>query len=972
MKLEDLQAYEILEDRPVDDLHSQGVVLRHKKSGARICLVLNDDVNKVFYIAFRTPPVNSTGLTHILEHSVLCGSQEFPVKDPFIELVKGSLNTFLNAITYPDKTVYPIASCNDKDYQNLMHVYLDAVFHPNIYQYREIFCQEGWHYELENLEDDITINGVVYSEMKGAFSSSDDLLEREILNSLYPDTAYQYESGGDPKEIPNLSYEEFLDFHSKYYHPSNSYIYLYGNLDAAEKLKWLDEAYLSQYEQDDFDTKIRLQDAFLQPHRIEKQYSIASGDTLQDKTYLSWNWSVGDILNPEEYLAFETLDYALLGSQGAPLKQALLDAGIGKDIQGGYDNSFRQPLFSVIAKNANKADLDRFLSIIQETLKEQVEKGVNKEALLASINHAEFRFREADFGNYPKGLMFGLQALESWLYDDRQVFLHLEPLKIYEFLRSQIGTGYFEGLIQKYLIDNPHATIVVMEPEKGLNAKEEKKLEEKLRAYKDSLSEEEIHEMVAFTKHLKTYQEEKNAPEDLEKIPMLTREDLNPKPEPLNNHMFEVEGVPLVWHDIPSNGIMYLDLLFDAKHIPEELVPYFGILKLFLGYLDTKDYTYTELSNEINLHTGGISNYISMLADAKDSMDYQVKLEVRISALEENMPKAMELTRSILFGTSFTDDKRMKELLSQLKAALESDLSGSGHVISATRALSYYLPTAKYTDLTSGIGFYRLVDRLEKNYEQEKDDLREKLNRLTHLLFRKEKMLASVTCQKEGKEAAAEYVSEMLPLLYDDPVEDIPCVVSCTKKNEGFMDASQVQYVSMAGSYRDTGFAYTGAFQVLKIILSYEYLWQNVRVKGGAYGAASAFTRNGDAYFSSYRDPNLAKTLDVYEGVVDFVKNFDTSDRDMTKYVIGTISGMDTPKNPKAAGRRSLNCYLSGLTEEQLKKERLQVIKATQEDIRALAVPVAASLQKHNICVIGNEEKIKKEQQVFDEILPLL
>ncbi|MCU6761567.1 Peptidase M16C associated [uncultured Roseburia sp.] len=972
MKLQDLKAYEIVEDREIKDLNSQGVVLRHKKSGARICLLLNDDENKVFYIAFRTPPVNSTGLTHILEHSVLCGSKEFPIKDPFIELVKGSLNTFLNAITYPDKTVYPIASCNDKDYQNLMHVYLDAVFRPNIYQYREIFCQEGWHYELEHPEDDLKISGVVYSEMKGAFSSSDDLLEREILNSLYPDTAYRFESGGDPKKIPDLSYEEFLDFHSKYYHPSNSYIYLYGNLDAVEKLKWLDEYYLSGYKTDDFDTEIHLQKAFDHPLRVEKKYSVSSQDSERDKTYLSYNWSVGDILDQKQYLAFETLDYALLSSQGAPLKQALLDAGIGKDIQGGYDNSIRQPLFSVIAKNSNIEKLDEFQQIIQDTLKNQVKQGINKEALLASVNHGEFRFREADFGNYPKGLMFGLQALDSWLYDDSKVFIHLEPLETYRFLREQMETGYFEGLIQKYLLDNPHVSVVTMEPERGLNAKEEKELSDKLQAYKNSLSEAEILELTAFTKHLKEYQEQPNAPLDLEKIPMLSRKDLQPAPEPLNNQVLDLGKTTMIWHDIPANGIVYLDLMFDAGHIPEELVSYLGVLKLLLGYLDTEDYTYTELANEVNLHTGGIHNCITVLADAKDADKYHAKFEVRISALKEKLEKAMELTESMLFATKFDDKKRLGELLAQIKSSLQSDLSESGHLASATRALSYYQPRSRFADLTTGIDFYKLVDRLETCFEDEVQDLKEKLQLLMRMLFRPEKLLISVTCDESGRIEAEKQVRRIEKRFYTDPIEDRPWVVSCTRKNEGFMDASQVQYVSLAGSYRDAGFSYTGAFHVLKTILSYDYLWLNIRVKGGAYGAASAFLRTGDAYFTSYRDPHLKNTLEVYKKTAEFLKSFHASERDMTKYVIGTISSLDTPLNPKAKGRRSLLAYLSGLTPEMMAEERREVIEASVEDIRALAAPVEAAVKNENICVIGNEDKIKQEQSVFDNILPLL
>ncbi len=966
MTLEGLKNYEILKDKNIDDLNSRGVLLRHKKSGARISLVLNDDENKVFYIGFRTPPVNSTGLTHILEHSVLCGSKEFPVKDPFIELVKGSLNTFLNAMTYPDKTVYPVASCNDKDFQNLMHVYLDAVFHPNIYQCKEIFCQEGWHYELEDREDELTINGVVYNEMKGAFSSADDVLEREILNSLYPDTAYRYESGGDPQYIPDLSYEEFLEFHSKYYHPSNSYIYLYGDVDAVEKLQWLDEHYLSQYDTDDFDTHIIEQEPFEAPVQINKKYSITSTESEEGKTYLSCNWSIGTSLDREKYLAFEVLDYALLNSQGAPVKQALLDAGIGKDIQGGYDNGVYQPVFSVIAKNADSKDQERFLSIIRDTLKDQVDHGINQEALLASINNSEFKYRESDYGSYPKGLILGLQALDSWLYDDMEPFMHLELLDTYKYLREQIGTGYYEELVQKYLLDNTHISIVTMEPERGLNAKNDKLLAEKLQQYKETLSDEELEELIRFTKHLEEYQEEPNTQEELASIPMLSRDDMDRETEGFKNELLNADGIPVLWHDIYTNGIIYLDLMFDAKHIPEELVPYLGVLKLLIGYMDTDKYSYTALANETNLHTGGIHNSVTVFADAKDTYKYQVKFETRISVLAEKLDQAMEITESMLLHTSFADDKRLYELLAQMKSSLQADLSGNGHLVSATRALGYYLPRSRYSDMTTGIDFYRLVDSLESDFENRKEDLKNKLVQLTHMLFREEKLLVNVTCEREGCDAVMEKAKALKPKLFTDAIEDVPHVISCISQNEGFMDASQVQYVSQVGNYMDQGYEYTGAFRVLRTILSFDYLWLNVRVKGGAYGTSGAFTRTGDAYFASYRDPNLKETLDVYEKMVDYLEHFDASERDMTKYVIGTISSMDTPLYPKAKGRKSLMAYLAGLTEEMVKKERDEVIDVSVEDVRALAGPVKAALDQHFICVIGNEDKIKENQELFD------
>ena len=506
MSVKDLNAYECLKEEELKGIKARGSLLKHKKSGARILLIENDDENKVFNIGFRTPPSDSTGVPHIMEHSVLCGSKNFPAKDPFVELVKGSLNTFLNAMTYPDKTVYPIASCNDKDFQNLMHVYMDAVFYPNIYRHEEIFRQEGWSYKLDSLEDKLEYNGVVYNEMKGAFSSPEGVLDRVVLNTLFPDTSYANESGGDPEEIPNLTYEQFLDFHKKYYHPSNSYIYLYGNMDMEEKLDWLDKEYLSHFDYDPVDSEIRYQEPFQQMIEKEMPYSIASDESEEDNTYLSYSKVIGTSLDKELYLAFQILDYALLSAPGAPLKMALTEAGIGKDIMGSYDNGIYQPIFSIISKNANVEQKDAFVKVIEDTLRDIVENGMDRKALEAGINYHEFRYREADFGGYPKGLMYGLQIMDSWLYDDEKPFIHIEAMDTFEFLKEQVDTGYFEELICQYLLDNQHGAIVIIKPEKGRTARMDKELDEKLQTFKESLSKEEQEKLVQRTRSLEEYQ----------------------------------------------------------------------------------------------------------------------------------------------------------------------------------------------------------------------------------------------------------------------------------------------------------------------------------------------------------------------------------------------------------------------------------------------------------------------------------
>ena len=506
MQIEDLKAYTILKKRKIDDLNSVSYLIRHNRTGARIALLSNEDENKVFYIGFRTPPKDSTGVAHIIEHTVLCGSDRFPVKDPFIELAKGSLNTFLNAMTYPDKTVYPVASCNDKDFQNLMDVYLDAVFHPNIYREEKIFKQEGWHYEMEQEDDPLTINGVVYNEMKGAYSSPDDVLYREIMNSLYPHTAYAVESGGDPDVIPELTYEDFLAFHQKFYHPSNSYIYLYGNMDMAEKLQYIDEEYLSKYDALAVDSELTAESPFAETVTIEKQYPIMESESEQNNSYLSYNISLGDGLDRKISLGFQALLDVIGTVPGAPVKQAVLDAGIGTDFLCSFDGSVRQPYFSMVAKNANAEQKECFVDTLEGAFRKLCAEGLDKKALLATLNYYEFKFREADFGSYPKGLMYGLNMLDSWLYDDSKPFYYLELLDTYRELKELVQTSYFEDMIRSLLLENTHKSIVVVRPVKGLTGQKDAKLAEELKAKKEKMSPEEIRQIIEETKALKQYQ----------------------------------------------------------------------------------------------------------------------------------------------------------------------------------------------------------------------------------------------------------------------------------------------------------------------------------------------------------------------------------------------------------------------------------------------------------------------------------
>lgn len=968
MTIEQLEAYQLIEKRAINELKSTGYYLKHKKTGAKVCLLSNEDNNKVFYIGFRTPAPDDTGVPHILEHSVLCGSKEFPVKDPFVELAKGSLNTFLNAMTYPDKTVYPVASCNERDFQNLIHVYMDAVFYPNIYEKEEIFRQEGWHYELESEDAPLTLNGVVYNEMKGAFSSPEGVLEREILNSLYPDTTYANESGGDPEAIPTLKYSEFLDFHSRYYHPSNSYIYLYGDCDMAEKLTWLDEHYLSKYDCLPVDSEVRTQKPFTQTREVVREYSVSAEEGTEDKTYLSYNKSVGDTMDKKLYLAMQVLEYVLLSMPGAPLKQALLDAGIGRDIMSSYDNGVKQPIFSIIAKEANEEQKDAFVEVIENTLRSLLEKGLDEKALRAGINYFEFRYREADFGSYPAGLMYGLQAFDSWLYDENSVFLHLEAVETFAFLKEQADKGYFEGLIRTYLLDNPHASIVMIRPRKGLTALQDEELRKQLEEYKKGLDKAQIAELAAFTRHLKEYQSEPSSQEDLEKIPLLERKDIGKKALSFQNEVSSAGEVQVVHHDLYTNGIGYVNLMFQANDIPKRLVPYLGLLKAVLGNVDTEHYTYGEFAAELNLHTGGISCGVNSYESLKNPGAYKAMFEVRCKALYEELPKAFSMIEEMLLTSKLRDRKRLTEVSAEIRSRLQMVFTTAGHSMAALRAMAYFSESSCFADETGGVAFYEFMEKAEETLSGDWEQIAGDLSELARCLFRKENLTVSYTAEKKSLEELKKQVEALVGKLHREPVEKEHWSLRAGRTNEGLKTSSQIQYVARAGSFGEAGLPYTGALSVLRTIMSYDYLWNNVRVKGGAYGCMNNYTRTGFGYMMSYRDPNLEKTNQIFEESVDYVEGFEVSDRDMTKYIIGTVSNLDTPLNPNAKGARSMSAWLQGLEEETVQRERDQVLACESKDIRALAPYLKAVLSQNHLCVIGNEAKLEEQKGLFDTV----
>jgi hypothetical protein len=963
----------------IKETDSFALLLRHKVSGARVLFMSNTDDNKVFSIGFRTPPADDTGVPHIIEHTVLCGSREFPAKDPFVELVKGSLNTYLNATTYPDKTLYPVASCNQKDFENLMHVYMDAVFYPNIYLREEIFKQEGWHYELDDPEGSVTYNGVVFNEMKGAFSSAAGKLERFVMNHLFPDNTYSCESGGDPEKIPDLTYEEYLDFHRRYYHPVNSYIYLYGDMDVEERLIWMDEHYLKDFPAIALDSSIPLQKPFTAIKRYHTEFAASESEDCSEKTYYSYAAAMDVTLDVKVCKAFEVLAYVLVEMPGAPLKQALLDAGLGTDIDVDFCDILRQSYFSITTQNAKPGELEKFYRIIEETLQKQVKQGVDRKALEAALNAMEFKEREGDYGNFPKGLIYGLNAMKTWLYDDNMPYAALCYEESYRFLREKLSTDYFEELIQTYLLDNSHGVLVEMNPKQGLAAIQEEQEKKRLAEYKASLSEEEVLQLIQDTKSLKQYQEEPSSKEDLEKIPMLSREDIGKKIQPIYNQEITLSGVSAVHHDINTNDIVYLDLLFDMEDLTG-YIPQISFLKTLLGYMDTRKHTYKELDTEINFHTGGIGTDVNFYRIYDTQDEYNVRFEASTKVLRSKLPEALDLMSEVLFETLFTDDKHLREVVAEARSRKKMSLMSAGHQAAMTRALSHLSCIGWMTDMYAGYGYYQYLSQLDDHFEEEKEKLKEGCRMLTQKLFRREHLTISCT----GDQECIRELEKSLPVFLNrldeferqndsQKTEEIlkRYVPQKGQVNEGIMTPSEIQYVALAGCCKDMSQIKKGVLDVVRHMLNYGYLWNEVRVKGGAYGVFCQFMRNGEGFFTSYRDPGLGETLEVYRRSAAYLQEIDMEERELLKTIIGTISGIDTPKTPAGKGKRSMTILLSKLPPEVLQEERNQILSCTGEDIRSIAGMLKEIVENSNICVIGNEQHLQQSKQLFDTLVTL-
>ena len=951
----------------IDEINGTAYEMKHEKSGARLIYIDSPDSNKVFNIAFRTTPHNSTGVAHIMEHSVLCGSRKFPLKEPFVELVKGSLNTFLNAMTYPDKTMYPVASKNDKDFHNLMDVYLDAVFYPRVREDAEIVMQEGWHYELENADDELTYKGVVFNEMKGVYSSPDSVLERQMMRELFPDTTYGVDSGGDPDYITDLTYEEFQEFYRVHYHPSNSYIFLYGDMNIEEQLAFLNDEYLSHFDAIAVHTEVALQAPFTEGKVVSYPYSVGSEEPTDNRTLHSFAYVLPDV-TPEHSLAFEVLTHALLTSPAAPLKQALVKAGIGSDVSGYYLDSIRQPMWTVQATGSNldkQADLQR---IVESILQELCDKGLDKELLEASLNSIEFALRESDFGGRPIGLAYIIRMMDNWLYDnDPLELLHYEEALAN--IRKGLAGTYFEDLIRHSILNNDHKVLVSIYPERGLQERKDAEVKEHLAAVKANMTKEEIDAIVEQTKRLKIRQETPDSDEALASIPLLELSDLNPNMEAVERRESKIGNTTV--HFVPTftKGINYVGLYFKLNCLTEDDLFYADILSDILGRVDTSERGYEALAKDINMNLGGLSSDITAISKDSKRDEFTPLMIVRAKALHSKLPDLCRLINEVVQKADYSDDRRLTELVQESKAIWDNEAFRRGNSIVSQRVMAQVSAVGKFRD-NGNLGYYQKISELASN-PAALPLLPEKLAEVARKIFRAN----NVDIMFVGEEGELEAFKNLMKPLVEtwDTTELSNDVLQITRLsgNDGIVTAGKVQYVAQGGNFIDHGFKHVGPMSVLETILRYEYLWIRIRVQGGAYGAFANFYDDGNMIFCSYRDPNLLETLDVYKELPQYLRDFTLTDREMRKYIIGTMSSLDLPMTPALRGPRAMGMYFSGAKLEDKVEFRKQVIACKPEDIVALADVVEPVLNDNHICTMGNEQKIKDAGNVFDNIVSL-
>lgn len=959
--------FTLVEKKFVEEVNAECLLFKHDKSGARLLKIAADDPNKLFNVAFKTAPETDYGTPHIMEHSVLNGSKNFPVKSPFDVLAKGSLNTFLNAMTGSDITTYPVASMNDKDYFNLMHVYLDAVFNPLIYDDPKILQQEGWHHELESVDGDVVYKGVVYNEMKGAYSSPRRELSYEANKILFPDNTYGVASGGYPTEIPKLTYEHFINFHKKFYHPNNSYILLYGNADLNKELEFIDAEYLSKYEHSTSKVEIPLQKPFDAMKEAEGTYPVPEGAPTEDQTFLSLSFVVGQSTDRALAMTFDVLSEALVNHESAPVRLALQEAGIGRDVSA-YFSEAKQNTFQITVQNANPGDKELFKETVFNTMKKVSVEGFDKKMIEGILNRMEFNLRE---GNTPqKGLMYAMQNYQGWFFAD-DPFLGLEFEKPLAEAKKALETNVLETNITEHLLNNPHALLMVLKPEPGLQAKIDAETKAELMAFQQSLSKEDKEKLVEETKELIEHQKREDTPEALATIPMLELTDISKDIEWFGVDEKAVSDVPVLHYNEFTNHILYSNLYFDMRALPKELVPYGELLTSLLGKLNTKNYTFGELDNQLNIHTGGFNTYSTTYLENQSDDMLIPKFVVSAKATAEKSDKLFELTLEIINKSVFSDTDRLKELIARHQARVDSDIKNNGLNYAMNRLRSYYSKAGKYDEWTSGLEYYRFVTDLADNFDKKSDEIVVNLEKAASLLFNKNNLISGITCDEKDFNSYQPGLENFVAGLANTPVNMNEWEMDFEKKNEGLLSASKVQYVVKGYNFKKLGFDYNGKMRVLNQVLSRDWLQNQVRVIGGAYGGFCGFSPSGNVYFASYRDPNLAETIENYDKTPGFLENFNADEKEMTRFIIGTVSNMDQPRTASQKGNTAFNYYFNKITPEELKAERNAVLSTTAEDIREMKDMVQKVLDQDAICVYGNDEKVKENADLFGELVSI-
>ncbi len=959
--------FKLIEKRFVKEVNADCYYYEHVKSGARLLKVATTDENKTFGIAFETVPYSDNGVAHIMEHSVLNGSDHFPVKSPFDVLMKGSLKTFINAFTSKDYTMFPFASMNEKDYFNLMHVYMDAVFHPLIYKDQRILKQEGWHYELTDKDAAITYKGVVYNEMKGAYSSPTREVSYQIYKNLFPETTYGFESGGYPSDIPTLTYEEFLKFHDKYYTPENSYIVLYGNANMDKEMEFLDTEYLSQYTRTNSRAVIEDQKSFTAMKDVSEFYPVMDGAETKDQTYLSYDMVAGQNTDYVLGMALDIICEVLFNQDNAPVRLALQSAEIGKDVNANASN-YKQNVITVMVQNANAADKKKFYDIMMTTLKEVVAKGIDMKEVEGVLNREEFKLREGN--DAQKGISIISRIQAGWFFGN-DPFMGLEYEKTLAKLKEEMKSKYLENIVSKYFINNPHSLLLSMEPKPGMDKEKSAKQDAQLSDYKSKLAPADVDKLVSATKELIAFQKQEDTPEALASIPLLNLSDINPKCAFYGVEEKVSNGTKVVYHEEFTNNIVYADLFFDLHVLPKELLPYASLLSNVLTSLDTKKYTYGDLNRELNINTGGFNTNLDTYFENQDDNKMIAKFTVTAKMMNNKIDKSYELAAEILNNTIYTDTARLKSVLVRHQSQLDASVKRDGNRVAASRLASYFTNRGAFNETINGLDYYWFVSQLVRDFNKNSDEVVKQLKKTAALLFTKENLIVGTTC---GKADIASFIKstdgfgKMLPSA--KPVLNT-WTFTPEKKNEGILTPSKVQYVVMGYDFKKLGYTWNGKMRVLNQIISRDWLTNQVRVIGGAYGGYSGISPNGTMTFNSYRDPNLKSTIDNYIATTDYLTKFKVDDNAMTRFIIGTISGIDVPMTPSQRGDNAISCYFSKRLMSDIQKDRDDILATKVADINGFAKMVKDILDQQILCVYGNKDKITAEKESFMTLIKL-